>query len=134
MDAVAWERLTSVPVAVLATLNSDGTPHLVPFTFAPLSRGELVFAVDEKPKTGTRLRRLENIERDSRVGVLAHHYSDDWSELWWVRADADASVSAVEPPGASRLLIERYPDYASHTLGPWVTLTIRTLSTWAAAG
>ena len=49
-------------------------------------------AVDAKPKTTTRLRRLSNIRGNHRVAVLADHYDEDWSALWWVRADGDAAI------------------------------------------
>jgi PPOX class probable F420-dependent enzyme len=103
----------SARVARLATVNADGAPHLVPITFA-LEGDAVVTAVDRKPKRTTRLRRLANIEANPRVSVLADHYEDDWSKLWWVRGDGVARV--VEPGEAAhtrvvRLLEERYAQY-----------------------
>jgi PPOX class probable F420-dependent enzyme len=72
-------RFAAAPVARLATLRSDGTPRLVPITFA-LVEGLVCSAVDEvKPKTTTRLARLADVERDPRVGLVVDHYADDWS-------------------------------------------------------
>jgi PPOX class probable F420-dependent enzyme len=80
-------RVVAAPVARLATVRPDGSPRLVPITFALL--GELLcFAVDEvKPKRDARLARLGDIARDPRVTLLVDHYDADWSALWWVRID-----------------------------------------------
>ena len=43
-----------------ASVSADGEPHLVPVTFAVLG-DRIVFVVDDKAKTTTRLRRLDNI-------------------------------------------------------------------------
>jgi len=74
-------------------------------------------AVDDKPKRTTALQRLANIASEPRVSVLADHYEDDWSKLWWVRADGRAEIL---PDGAKQeqerdhaldLLAERYSAY-----------------------
>ncbi|WP_219413634.1 TIGR03668 family PPOX class F420-dependent oxidoreductase [Pseudonocardia nigra] len=108
-------RLAAAPVARLATLRPDGTPRLVPITFA-LVDGVVCSVVDEvKPKRSTRLARLADVARDPRVGLLVDHYADDWSTLWWVRVDATAAVHA---DGALRdralaALRAKYPAYAA---------------------
>ena len=69
-------------VARLATVSATGQPHLVPVTFAV--DGDMIYtAVDHKPKTTTRLRRLANIAANPQVTLLADHYADDWDQLWW---------------------------------------------------
>lgn len=128
----AWELLASQPVAVLGTVDIDGGPHLVPFVFASTQDRRLISAVDSKPKASRRLRRLENIRRDSRVSVLAHHYEADWTALWWVRADGRATVSEEPPPGHERLL-DQYPGYDHHDLGPWIVVTVERVAGWSAA-
>lgn len=129
----AWSRLISQPVAVLATIDPDGSPHQVPFTFSALGERRLVSAVDQKPKATRSLRRLDNIHRDPRVTVLAHHYADDWDELWWVRASGVASIEESEPRGARDVLVDRYPPYARHSLGPWIVIEVERLVGWSAA-
>ena len=112
-----WRRLAVAPVARLATLRQDGTPRLVPVTFAVVSEdGDelLCFAVDTvKPKRGTRLARLADIDRDPRVGLLVDHYADDWSTLWWVRVDGHAAVTPDGPVRERSLdaLAAKYPPY-----------------------
>ena len=132
MDESAWDLLNSKSVAILGSINADGTPHLVPFTFAALGQYVLVTVVDAKPKSTRELRRLGNIRRDPRVTVLAHHYEHDWSGLWWVRGEGIAAVFDAEPEAARQALVDRYPDYESHTLGPWVTIAIDSLASWTA--
>ena len=38
-------------------------------------------AVDAKPKSTQRLRRLANIDHQPEVSLLVEHYDDDWSQL-----------------------------------------------------
>jgi PPOX class probable F420-dependent enzyme len=128
----AWRLLISQPVAVLATINADGTPHLVPFTFAAVGERRLVSAVDEKPKRSRSLRRLDNIERDGRVTILAHHYEENWEELWWVRASGHAALSAVPATDARRALRDRYPAYEEQALSPWLTIDVAGVTGWSA--
>jgi len=103
------------PVARLATIRPDGTPRLVPITFA-LVDGLVCLAVDEvKPKRSTRLARLTDVARDPRAAVLVDHYDADWARLWWVRIDGTA---AVHDTGALReraldALCAKYPPYAA---------------------
>ena len=82
--------------------------------------GEVIYtAVDGKPKSSVRLRRLANIEADPRVSILADHYADDWSQLWWVRADGIATVLADGPEceRGLELLRAKYPQYAERFVG-----------------
>ena len=65
----ARARFAAAPVARLATVGSEGAPHLVPITFAV--DGDLVcFAVDHKPKSTRDLRRLRNIRANDQVSRL----------------------------------------------------------------
>ncbi len=89
------EKLDSARVAILATVNPDGSPHLVPVVFA-LSEGRIVTAVDGKAKTTARLRRMANIQSNPLVSLLVHHYDEDWTRLWWVRIDGRAAVLATD--------------------------------------
>jgi PPOX class probable F420-dependent enzyme len=128
-------RFTQSPIARLATATPDGTPHLVPVVFA-VDEDEIVYtAVDAKPKTTRRLRRLANIESNPQVGLLVDHYADDWAQLWWVRADGLAAIHAdgeVMDTGL-RLLRAKYPQYQSVSLeGPVIAVTVRRWSSWHA--
>jgi PPOX class probable F420-dependent enzyme len=130
----AWQRLASVPVVRLATVDEHGHPHLVPVTFA-VSRGVLYTAVDHKPKHSRDLRRLANIRANPHVSLLADHYDDDWNRLWWVRADGHAHV--IEDPERMRtpiaLLVARYPQYREHPPeGPVIAIAIEHWTGWSA--
>jgi PPOX class probable F420-dependent enzyme len=121
----------SALVARLATVDSAGGPHLVPITFA-IDGEEIVTAVDHKPKRTTRLRRLDNIEANPQVSVLADHYEDDWASLWWVRADGTARI--VKPGGAGTeravsALAARYPQYEERR--PANSVIIISVSRWS---
>jgi PPOX class probable F420-dependent enzyme len=124
-------------VARLATADEDGRPHLVPLVFVVLA--DVIYSViDGKPKSGRPLRRLANIERNSRVSVLADHYDDDWSQLWWARADGTARIlelTALAEPAVSALdrLAERYPQYRlDPPPGPMIAIDVARWSGWAA--
>lgn len=84
-------------VARLATADGSGAPHLVPIVFA-LDSDVIHTCVDDKPKSTRRLRRLADIAENPRVCVLVDHYSDDWSQLWWVRIDGIATVHDADTP------------------------------------
>jgi PPOX class probable F420-dependent enzyme len=131
----ARQRLATARVARLATVSAAGQPHLVPVTFA-LDDGTIYTAIDHKPKTTTRLRRLANIAGNPRVAVLADHYTDDWTQLWWSRADGHATVltgpAATAAPIA--LLTARYPQYRSTPpTGPVIAITVTTWTAWSYA-
>jgi PPOX class probable F420-dependent enzyme len=104
----------------------------VPVTFAV--DGDTVYsAVDAKPKRTTALRRLANVEANPRVSLLVDHYDDDWSRLWWVRADGTARI-LPEPAGeaarAAALLGERYPAFALR--GPVLAVDVTRWTGWSA--
>lgn len=129
-------RVAAAPAARLATLRPDGTPRLVPVTFALVDE-VLCFAVDDvKPKRGTRLARLADVERDPRVALLVDHYADDWSTLWWVRVDGHAAVHDGGPLRERALdaLAAKYPPYrAARPPGAVVAITPERWAGWTAS-
>ena len=131
---VARARFAVARHAVLGTVDRTGAPHLVPVTFA-LIEGDVVFAVDHKPKRTTALRRLDNITAHPAVSFLVEHYDDDWHRLWWVRIDAEATVtSADEDRSAVDVLVAKYPQYQQvRPSGVLVRSGIRTVIGWYSA-
>jgi PPOX class probable F420-dependent enzyme len=129
-------RVAAAPVARLATLRRDGTPRLVPVTFALVDE-LLWFAVDEiKPKRDSRLARLADIARDPRVTLLVDYYDADWSALWWVRVDGHAVTHEAGPLRERALdaLAAKYPPYrASRPAGPAVAITPLRWAGWSAS-
>lgn len=114
-----WQRdlLAELHVARLATNAPSGYPSLVPVCYALVGQ-TLHVAIDEKPKAGTALARLRNIERDPRVSILFDRYDGDWEQLAWVRVEGLATVvqAGSERPAALAALRSRYHQYESMDL------------------
>ncbi|MEX0427850.1 TIGR03668 family PPOX class F420-dependent oxidoreductase [Nocardioides sp. DS6] len=122
-------RFAEARVARLATVSAAGVPRLVPIVFA-LVDDQLVSAVDHKPKSTTRLRRLDDIAAHPQVTLLVDAYDDDWTQLWWARADGRARV--LESFDLTPLLA-KYPQYAGHApTGPVVLVDVERWSGWSA--
>lgn len=129
----ARDRFAQSRVARLATVGHDGAPYLVPVVFAVLGE-TIVTAVDHKPKSTARLRRLDNIVAEPRVSLLADAYDEDWSQLWWVRADGRARVVPDPDDRAVAALVSRYPQYdARPPVGPYVLIDVLRWSGWSAS-
>jgi PPOX class probable F420-dependent enzyme len=133
----ARERFATARVARLATIGEDGRPHLVPIVLA-LDVDRLYHAVDAKPKGTTALRRLANIAAHPRVALLADEYDDDdWTRLWWARADGSARVfepGCDESRAAIALLRDRYAQYRhAPPSGPVVAVDVERWTGWRAA-
>ncbi|GAA1649321.1 TIGR03668 family PPOX class F420-dependent oxidoreductase [Georgenia ruanii] len=135
MDDDARARFAAARVARLASLTPGGYPHLVPVTFALVDE-DVWSAVDSKPKATRRLQRLANIAAHPAVSLLVDHYEDDWSALWWVRADGTARVvDADDGPGvraALAALAAKYPQYAVPPPGPLIRINVTRWRAWAA--
>jgi PPOX class probable F420-dependent enzyme len=134
--AEAMQRLAGSTVARLATVGKDGRPHIVPIVFV-IEQDTLYFAVDAKPKSTTNLKRLNNIAANPAVSVLADHYEDDWSKLWWVRADGTARTitNSGEAERATDLLANKYEQHKlSRPSGPVVGVHIDRVTGWSGAG
>ena len=129
----AIQRFGEARVARLATIGPRG-PHLVPCTFT-VDGDRIVSVVDQKPKRTTALQRLANIRSDPRVSLLVDRYDEDWTALWWVRADGRA---VVEPAGSDRdaavaALAAKYPQYVRRPPpGPAVIVTVERWTWWSA--
>jgi PPOX class probable F420-dependent enzyme len=130
-------RFTQSPVARLATITPAGVPHLVPVVFAVGGdQHDVVYtAVDAKPKTTQRLRRITNIEKNPQASLLVDHYADDWTQLWWVRVDGMATIhrDGEAMRTGYRLLHAKYAQYQSVPLnGPVIAISVHRWSSWHA--
>ena len=112
------------------------TDHDVVARLDPVQHLDPIIAVDAKPKKTPNLRRLRNIRGNPQVAVLADHYDDDWTGLWWVRADGRAAIveDSQQMAGPIALLAGRYRQYReSPPPGPVIDITVERWTGWAAA-
>ncbi len=133
------ERLAAHDHGVLATLHATRGADLVPvvYTVADLHVGVPVDLV--KPKASTRLQRERNLEADPRATLLVEHWDrDDWSTLWWVRAElrwlgvpTEARLSDVSARLAQRLA-ERHVQYRERPFARMIVFRIDAVTGWAA--
>jgi PPOX class probable F420-dependent enzyme len=127
-------RLSAARVGHLATVRPDGRPHVVACCFA-VQGDRLWTAVDAKPKTTTRLQRLDNVRAHPRASVLVDHYEEDWDRLWWVRADGPAAVleGGAEHEAALAALAAKYPQYTgAPALGAVIAVAVERWLGWSA--
>jgi PPOX class probable F420-dependent enzyme len=135
--------------ATLATIDDSGRPRLVPICFvvsedratqAPVVHTPL----DEKPKQVDdpwRLARVHDIVARPAVSILVDRWSEDWSELAWLRVHGDAilldpgeSSSVDERTAAIDALRDKYPQYARHDLEsrPLIRVLLTGAASWSA--
>lgn len=130
--ATLRDRAASARVARLGTVSADGRPHLVPCCFA-LGDDVLYSAVDAKPKSTHALRRLANLAANPATTLLVDHYSEDWTELWWIRIDGTGRVvdDRTERDRALVLLTAKYEQYRRQPPpGPIIAVDIAAWRSW----
>lgn len=134
------ETLEAARHGYLSTASADGDPHLQPVVFQVVSDA-IYIAIDEKPKTTLRLRRLTNIEENPRFALLVDRYDDDWSRLWWVLLRGPAEVlwpSEWDSGEAERVIAAlraKYEQYESMELEqrPLLRLRPERVTRWSAS-
>jgi PPOX class probable F420-dependent enzyme len=133
----ARTRMATHGHGILCTVHAERGVDAVPVAYVLDEDGYVGVPVDRvKPKASLRLQRERNLEADPRATLLIEHWDpDDWSRLWWVRAelrwqaDADASRAAALAAG----LAERYPQYQDQPFARVLVLRIVGIAGWAAA-
>jgi PPOX class probable F420-dependent enzyme len=135
MDSETMRGLVSpAPVGRLATVRSDGHPHVVPICFV-ITDDVVYSAVDHKPKRHRQLQRVSNITATGTASLLVDEYDDDWSRLWWVRLDGRARLvdDATEAERAIRGLSDKYPQYRDQPpSGPVLAVDVERWVGWSA--
>jgi PPOX class probable F420-dependent enzyme len=130
----ARARFNTARVARLATIRPDGAPHLVPVVF--VLQGDTVWLmVDEKPKRHRRLQRLVNVRAEPRVSLLVDVYDEDWSRLWWVRADGRARIvgeGRLVEQALDQLLVKYPQENEQPPIGPALAVEIDRWRGWSA--
>lgn len=132
------ELLRGAAVGRLATADAAGRPHVIPVCFAYDDGGGVIYsALDGKPKRigFDGLRRVRNIRANPQAALVVDHYSDDWSELWYVLITGRAEVvaSGDEPARAVALLRAKYWQYREMALdgNPVIRLTPERVVGWS---
>jgi PPOX class probable F420-dependent enzyme len=134
-EARCRAHLAAARVGRLATVRPDGGPHVVVCCYA-VDGDQVWTAIDEKPKSGARLQRLENVRANPRASLLVDHYEENWNRLWWVRVDGAAAVLEIgnEEERAIAALTARYPQYErARPPGPVITIAIERITGWSAS-
>ena len=130
----ATGRLVAADHGVLATIHPDRGVDAVPVCFA-LDAGRVVVPIDVvKPKASTALQRRANLDHDPRATLLVEGWdAEDWSQLWWVRAQLERTVVAEEQePALERLLRAKYPPYRGTAFADLLVFDVVSVTGWAA--
>ncbi len=133
--------LAASRTAALATRARDGTARLVPICFIVVPRGEppaIVTPLDEKPKAVADPRDLERVRdilAEPHVDLLLDRWSEDWTELAWLRLSGRASLLEPGDPTLLALLPAlraKYPQYEAHRLEdrPAIRIDILAARSW----
>ena len=114
-EDVARVRLTAHDHGILCTVHAERGVDAVPVVYVVDEDGYVGVPVDRvKPKASVRLQRERNLEADPRATLLVEHWDrDDWSRLWWVRAELHSEGDAE----VGRATITERLD-AMHEVGP----------------
>ncbi len=131
----AQARLAARDHGVLCTLHAERGVDAVPVVYV-VDEGDVGVPIDRvKPKASTRLQRVRNLETDPRATLLVDHWDrDDWSQLWWVRAELRWQAEAAGREAAlAAQLAERFPQYRDQPFARVLVLRIVGVTGWAAA-
>jgi len=134
-DNEARARLESHDHAILCTVHAGRGVDAVPVAYAVDADGYVGVPVDRvKPKASSRLQRERNLEMDPRGMLLVEHWNrDDWSQLWWVRAELRwQDDPAGRAAALAAQLAERYPQYHDQPFDRVLVLRIAGVTGWAA--
>jgi PPOX class probable F420-dependent enzyme len=132
----ALARLGAHDHGVLCTVHAERGVDAVPVVYA-VDDDRVGVPVDRvKPKASSRLQRERNLHADPRATLLLDHWDrDDWSRLWWVRAELRFEGDAGDRAAAlAARLAQRYPQYRDQPFTRVLVLRIVGVSGWAAAG
>jgi PPOX class probable F420-dependent enzyme len=134
-DDDALARLITHDHAVLCTVHAERGVDAVPVAFALDPDGYVGIPVDlVKPKASLRLQRERNLEADPRATLLAEHWErDDWTRLWWVRAELVWTPDEQRAAALADLLVERYEQYADRPFARVLVLRVVGVTGWSGA-
>ena len=129
-------RLAAHDHGILCTVHIERGADAVPVAYAVDDDGFVGVPVDRvKPKASSRLQRERNLEADPRATLLVEHWDrDDWSQLWWVRAELhwQGDAAAGRDTALAVQLAGRYPQYRDQPFVRVLVFRIVGLTGWAA--
>jgi PPOX class probable F420-dependent enzyme len=132
--AVARIRLGEQDHAILCTVHATRGTDAVPVVYA-LHDDHLGIPIDRvKPKASMRLQRERNLEADPRATLLIEHWNrDDWSQLWWVRAELrwDATPDPAMSEALAAELAARYVQYHDRPFESVLVFHITAIIGWS---
>jgi PPOX class probable F420-dependent enzyme len=134
-DDEARARLAAHEHGILCTVHAERGVDAVPVVYAVDGDDYVGVPVDRvKPKASSRLQRERNLEADPRGALLVDHWDhDDWSQLWWVRAELRwQGEGAARAAALADQLAERYPQYRDQPFTRVLVLRIVGVTGWAA--
>ena len=137
-DAEARARLAAHDHGILCTVHAARGVDAVPVAYAVDEEGYAGVPVDRvKPKASLRLQRERNLLADPRATLLVEHWDrEDWSTLWWVRAELRWEPDAAGERGTvlAARLAGRYPQYRDQPFARVLVLRIVGVTGWSASG
>jgi PPOX class probable F420-dependent enzyme len=135
-DDEARARLAAHDHAVLCTVHAERGVDAVPVVYVLDDDGYVGVPVDRvKPKASSRLQRERNLEADPRGTLLVDHWDrDDWSQLWWVRAELRFEAAGDREASLAARLAERFPQYRGEPFDRVLALRVVALTGWSAKG
>lgn len=136
-EEVARSRLAEQVHGVLCTLHPRRGPDPQPVVYAVSDDGHVGVPIDRvKPKSSSRLQREDNLAADPRGALLIERWDvDDWSRLWWVRADLEHvgdPARALVDDLADRLA-QTVPQYADKPFHRVLVCRIVGVTGWSAS-
>lgn len=130
----ARTRLAAHDHAILCTFHRERGIDAVPVCFA-VNGDDVGVPIDTiKPKASSRLQRERNLESDPRATLLVEQWDpDDWSQLWWVRAELRWQPDAADRGSTlASLLDDRYAQYRDRPFSRVLVLQVVGVSGWTA--
>lgn len=133
----ARARLAARHHGVLSTVHPRRGVDAVPVVYV-IDDDYVAIPVDTvKPKSARRLQRERNLRADPRAALLVEHWDrEDWSRLWWVRAELrwHGDTSAEHTAALATMLASTYPQYRDKPFERILALRILRVTGWAATG
>ena len=123
-------------VARMASVDTNGRPHVVPICFVLDGTAVIYSAIDLKPKSveTKNLRRVRNIANNPFVSILLDRYTEDWAQLGFVILHGAAKVLAqgAERNKAEDLLRKKYSQYEKllQPGAPMIKINVGRITSW----